>query len=625
MATKTSGYYDPTKDYSLAIKEAQASGASQSQINQLQQERQNKINAQYGGVEPNMYNSDKTFSQVYGSGASGGSSSSVPQKGPGYVTGGYDTGALGSPILNTNPYYTPAGGADKKLTPDMSRRPDLAGGYATSNGFTVFYDEDGYATHASEGSADYRPTQDWYVKQGTYNGGNLWTDEEILTPADLQRVESIRAQLRTGQITGDQANQLANQIRSGYGYTIDKAGNVTDLGVASTVNARRQQWGMPTNGVTPEQAAYLQAMFPELGTGDANTLLQAQLGLVNGTYHPGSTGADGLDGNGTGWTGADGMGGMTSFQDFLSQMGFDQYSDATQQRIRAAVQQAVNNYNAQIDEANRETDELARQAYVASMMGQRNLDQQLSAAGYAGGMADSQRIQMQANYENNLRELETQRLDVVSELERAIQDAQLTGDLQTAQELQAYLQQMQGSWLSYVQNQQAMAQQNYWNQQNMNQQNYWNQQNMALSQQQMSADRTAAAYDRALQLLGLGVMPGTDILAQAGLSQQEAEAIRATALAELNGGTTGTSGRSSGSSGASGSSGNTGNSVNTPVVNSDTGTGMPLESIVSQLRNLIGRGRVDDAMQVLQRYWTPQNVPSRIQKVLGEYGYSYVE
>lgn len=46
------GYYDKNKDYSLAIKNAQASGASASTIKQLQNERQNKIDSQYGGNDP---------------------------------------------------------------------------------------------------------------------------------------------------------------------------------------------------------------------------------------------------------------------------------------------------------------------------------------------------------------------------------------------------------------------------------------------------------------------------------------------------------------------------------------------------------------------------------------------
>lgn len=355
----TSGYYDPNKDYSLAIKNAQTSGADQAYISQLQQERQNKINAQYGGKDPYRGTSD-----IMGTGASG----------------------------------------------------TAGGGWTPSPGYT------------EEIAAD------------------AGLSQEV-----LDQIQGYREQAKKGLITWDQANQAANALRLAYGgYTVDKQGNQTM--------------------VQP----------PEVE--------------------------------------------IPSFEEFLEQTGYDQYSEATQQRIQAAVEQAVNNYNAQIDETNQDTEELARQAYIAKMLGQKNLDQQLSAAGYAGGMADSQRIQTETNYENNLQELENQRLKVVAELERAIRDAQLSGDLQAAQELQAYLQAMQSNWMSYVQNQQAIQNNNYWNQQQLN-----------LNRQQSSAQQADTAYSRAMQLLGMGIMPGSDVLSQAGLSTQEAEAIRSGILGETAG------------------------------------------------------------------------------------------
>ena len=58
------GYYDPNKDYS---RELQRTDLTAAQRSQLETERQNKINdpnGKYKGIEPNMYGSNKTYSQA---------------------------------------------------------------------------------------------------------------------------------------------------------------------------------------------------------------------------------------------------------------------------------------------------------------------------------------------------------------------------------------------------------------------------------------------------------------------------------------------------------------------------------------------------------------------------------
>lgn len=274
------GYYDKNKDYS---KELQRTDLSSSERAQLTQERQNKINDRYGGKEPNMIGSNKTYSQTYG-GSSGGSS-----KGS-YNGIEYDRsnngGIYGVPTSNSQQKNYKQGGVTYQVGADMSRRPDLAGGYAVSNGYTVFYDNNGYAYKASKGTVDYTPHQDINAGNGSYNKSGAWTDNEMLSAADKQKIADIRAQMQAGKITGDQANQAANAIRAGYGYSIDKNGYVTDNGALSRVNDRRAQLGLSTN---PEDAStgYYRYL---MGT-DTSPLAQAA-GLVksydefNGTYTP---------------------------------------------------------------------------------------------------------------------------------------------------------------------------------------------------------------------------------------------------------------------------------------------------------------------------------------------------
>ena len=258
------GYYDKNKDYS---KELQRTDLSASERDRLTQERQNKINDKYGGREPNMIGSDKTYSQTYDKGgnrrdtsSSGGSSQAASGgtpyvKGPGYGTGGYTTpgiyGAANLQPTDMSDYW-------KKMTggADMSRRMDLAGKYAISNGYTVFYDEDGYARRAVKGVADYTPHQDINAGNGSYGKSGAWTDNEMMSALDRSKIQDIRNRLQRGEITGDQANQAANAIRAGYGYTIDKNGYVTDSGALSSVNDLRRRLGLEISPESAELAYY---------------------------------------------------------------------------------------------------------------------------------------------------------------------------------------------------------------------------------------------------------------------------------------------------------------------------------------------------------------------------------
>lgn len=272
------GYWDKNKDYSLEIVKAQQRGDSQESIDKLRQERQNKIDATYGGKDPYQGKND-----IMGAGGSGnrgnsgsaGGSSQVTTGGTPYVKGpGYGTGGYTNPGVYGAANLQPTGQADywKKMTGgvDLSRRPDLAGGYAISNGHTVFYDENGYAKSSARGEADYTPHQDINAGNGTYSKNGAWTDNEMMSVSDRQKIADIRARLNRGEITGDQANAEANAIRAGYGYTIDKNGYVTDSGALSATNDLRRRLGLDVSPESAELAYYRYLM----GT-DTSPLAQA--------------------------------------------------------------------------------------------------------------------------------------------------------------------------------------------------------------------------------------------------------------------------------------------------------------------------------------------------------------
>lgn len=190
------------------------------------------------------------YGNEYNSGSSGGSSKGS-SGGIEYDRSNNGGGIYGMPSSNSEVKNYKQGGVTYQVGADMSRRQDLAGRAQVSNGYTVFYDDNGYAYKAVKGVADYTPHQDINAGNGSYGKSGAWTDNEMMSALDRSKIQDIRNRLQRGEITGDQANQAANAIRAGYGYTIDKNGLVTDSGALSAVNDRRKQLGLSTS---PESA-----------------------------------------------------------------------------------------------------------------------------------------------------------------------------------------------------------------------------------------------------------------------------------------------------------------------------------------------------------------------------------
>ena len=226
-------------------------------------------NAGYsGGRYGNEYNSDR-----------GNSSSSGGSRG-GYNGVEYtrtDSGGIyGMPTSNSEVKNYKQGGVTHQVGADMSRRMDLAGRAQISNGYTVFYDDNGYAYKAVKGAADYTPHQDINAGNGSYGKSGAWTDNEMMSALDRSKIQDIRNRLQRGEITGDQANQAANAIRAGYGYTIDKNGYVTDSGALSSVNDLRRRLGLDNSPESAELAYYRYLMGTDTSpTAQANGKVQS--------------------------------------------------------------------------------------------------------------------------------------------------------------------------------------------------------------------------------------------------------------------------------------------------------------------------------------------------------------
>ena len=155
----------------------------------------------------------------------------------------------------------------------------------------------------------------------------------------------------------------------------------------------------------------------------------------------------------------DEMNGDMSWENFLDRMGGTDYEQRLRDAVNAQVQQAVNDYNRQIEQAGTSHEEAARRAYINKMLSQRNMEQELAASGVYGGMADSQRIAAEADYQNDLTDLETQYNDTMAQLRQAITAARLSGDAQIAEQMANYLSQVQSEYRNYLQERMAARQQ----------------------------------------------------------------------------------------------------------------------------------------------------------------------
>ena len=141
---------------------------------------------------------------------------------------------------------------------------------------------------------------------------------------------------------------------------------------------------------------------------------------------------------------------MNTYEDFLSDIGYNNVVDTYKnyaQNNQAALAAA---YGQQVQQANQAAEDSSKQAYINYMLEQKNLPQQMAANGYTGGMADSQLIGINANYQNNLNSIETNRQTTVSGLLSSMVQAVNEGNMEAADKIASILQNASSEYLNYA-------------------------------------------------------------------------------------------------------------------------------------------------------------------------------
>lgn len=113
--------------------------------------------------------------------------------------------------------------------PDMSRDKDLAGLTVSKGGYSITYDDNGYATKAvnndgrvSAASVD-AVTGGSGVDRGSY-GGSVY-DQQYFSNSELASAAEVRAAAEAGKTTWDDAHAYVEGIRANYGYSGDTDGS----------------------------------------------------------------------------------------------------------------------------------------------------------------------------------------------------------------------------------------------------------------------------------------------------------------------------------------------------------------------------------------------------------------
>lgn len=152
-----------------------------------------------------------------------------------------------------------------------------------------------------------------------------------------------------------------------------------------------------------------------------------------------------------------------SYQDLYDRGGYRRAEEKQRELLQAQLAQLTNAYDSQRGGINTSAEEQARQAYINHMQSLNTLPQALAASGYSGGLADSQRLDLELGYQNNQRQILQDRDQALNDVTTAMNNAKLQTSIEGLQAQEELMRQAATAYQNWVSQQNAYANQDYWN------------------------------------------------------------------------------------------------------------------------------------------------------------------
>lgn len=184
---------------------------------------------------------------------------------------------------------------------------------------------------------------------------------------------------------------------------------------------------------------------------------------------------------------------------------------AQQKANQASVDKAVGALEGQKQTTTQNYADMFRQLYQQKKNAQKNIGQQMAAQGVTGGASESTLLGLETGYAEALRQGQQGRADTLSELDRAITAARLDGDIANAQLAAESAREQTAGYAAVLQNLL-----NRHDNQQARQTAY---------EREDAANKLSYARQLALSIAQRGEMPTDELLASAGLSRADVEAI----------------------------------------------------------------------------------------------------